>query len=179
MKNLSLSTLLLCMLAPLVGQAREPLTDHVLIAPYEGSTIRRKQVKEFDEYQAFKGMDASGKQATGLQLEGKITKILYKIPPERSILEIYRNYEDAVNRAGAEILYSCDQKKQECAKRYAAPTLQKYSDIHSISNLAGRYLLARVEQDEHTAYIAIAVGQISTDIHVIEVKKKHWGKGFY
>ena len=64
-------------------------------------------------------MDATGKEATGLALEGKITKILYKKPQERSILEVFRNYEEAVIRSGVEILYSCDQKKLECVQRYA------------------------------------------------------------
>lgn len=53
--------------------------------------------------------------------------------------------------------------------------MQKYSDIHSISNLKGRYLLSRFSRDKDTAYLAIAVGQTFTDIHVIEVKKMDVG----
>ena len=44
-----------------------------------------------------------------------------------------------------------------------------------MQNLAGRYLLARLDQDEHTAYIAIAVGAASTTVHVIEVKAMDTG----
>ena len=119
----------------------EPLTDHALISAYEGSTMRRKKVIEFDEYTAFTGMDESGKAPTGLTLEGRITTMLYDRPKERSILEVFRNYELALSNAGAEVLYRCDQAKGECAKRYAGPTLQKYSGIMSVSNLAGRYAL--------------------------------------
>ncbi|MEM7000659.1 MAG: OmpA family protein [Pseudomonadota bacterium] len=160
---------------PALG-AREPRTDHPLIQAYEGSTIRRKTVTEFDEYAAFTGMDATGKEPTSLSLEGKITKILYTAPKNRSVLEVFRNYEAAVLAAGAEIIYTCDQKKKECVARYAGPTLQKLSDIHSISNLAGRYLLAKLQQEEQTAYIAVAVGPASSTIHVIEVREMETGK---
>jgi len=152
------------------SEAREPLTDHPLIAPYEGSEIRRKKVQEFEEYNAFMGMDETGKEPQGIALEGKVTKLFYNKPKERSILEVFRNYEQAIAQEGAEILYTCNQEKKECVARYAGPTLQKYSDIHAISNLKGRYLLARFTRDDNTAYVAVAVGQTFTDIHVIEVK---------
>ena len=163
-------------LASPASAAREPLTDHPLVSPYEGSEIRRKKVIQFDEYDAFTGMDDSGKNPTGLALEGKVTKVFYNKPKDRSILEVFRNYETAVVQSGAEILYTCNQEEKECVERYAGPTLQKYSDIHAISNLAGRYLLARIRQEEQTAYVAIAVGQNFTDIHVIEVQEMETGK---
>lgn len=175
MKHLTTSAFLLCVALPAFSQGRAPLTDHPLILPYEGSTIRRKDVKEFDEYSAFMGMDEAGKEPKGLALEGKVTKILYTKPKERSILEVFRNYEDAVKQNGAEILYTCNQEKLECVTRYAGPTFQKFSDIHSISNLEGRYLLAKIEDAERTAYVAIAVGQSFTDVHVIEVKNMDVG----
>ncbi len=152
------------------AQGRAALTDHPLVSPYEGSEIRRKSVQEFDEYLAFTGMNEDQSEPTGLELEGRVTKIFYTKPKDRSILEVFRNYEQAVTRAGAEILYTCDQEKKECVERYAGPTMQKASDIHAISNLKGRYLLAKIEQAENTAFVAIAVGQTFTDVHVVEVR---------
>ncbi len=157
------------------AQGRAALTDHPLVSPYEGSEIRRKDVKEFDEYNAFMGMDESGKTPTGPTLEGRVTQLFYTKPKERSILEVFRNYELAVKRAGATILYTCNQEKYECVKAYAGPTLQKFSNLHAISNTKGRYLLAQFEEGEQTAYVAIAVGQSFTDVHVIEVKKMDEG----
>ena len=174
LKQFILATLLLCLALPAFAQ-RTPRTDHPLISPYQGSEIRRKDVKEFDEYNAFTGMDDSGTEPTGIALEGKVTKILYTTPKERSILEVFRNYENAIAQAGAEVLYTCNQEKKECVERYAGRTFQEFSDIHSMSNLSGRYLLAQIAQDEQTAYVAIAVGQSSTTIHVIEVKKMELG----
>ena len=57
-------------------------------------------------------MDESGKEPTGIALEGKVTKILYTTPNERSILEVFRNYENAIAQAGAEVLYTCNQEKK-------------------------------------------------------------------
>ncbi len=175
-KNIVFIMVLSLLIIPGFSSARKPLTDHSLIAPYEGSIIKRKNVRAFDKYNAFTGMDKSGKQPIGIPLEGKITKILYKKPKQRSILEIFRNYQAAVKKAGAKILYTCNQEKNECGRRYVAPTMQKYSGIYSISNLKGRYLLARIKQGSNTAYVAIAVGQTFTDIHVIEVKSMDTGK---
>ena len=158
---------LLCLAAV---QAAEPKTDHPLVSPYEGSKLRKKQVIECDRYDAFMGMDASGKEPTGLALEGKITKILYDRPKDRSILEVFRNYEQAMAQAGVEILFRCDQEQRECAKSYAAVVMNKYSGLSAVSNTGGRYLLGRLDNGEATAYIAIGVGVNFTDVHVIEVQ---------
>lgn len=172
-KQLALAAVLAVFALPAHAQADK--SDHPLVSPYEGSIVRRKDVKEFDEYQAFTGMDDTGKEPMSIDLEGKVTKLLYTTPKDRSILEVFRNYEAAVLQAGAEIIYSCDQGKYECARSYAGPTFQKVSDIHSMQNLSGRYLLARLEQNESTAYIAIAVGAASTTVHVVEVKAMDTG----
>jgi outer membrane protein OmpA-like peptidoglycan-associated protein len=84
---------------------------------------------------------------------------------------VFRNYEAAVEAIDAEILYTCNQEKYECAKSYAGPIMQKASGLNAILNVAGRYLLARVDDGDHVAYVAIAVGPSFTDIHVIEVRK--------
>ncbi len=108
-------------------------------------------------------------------LEGKVTKLYYSQPRDRSIYEIFENYKQALENGGASILYQCDQKKYECAKSYAGPTLQKFSGINSISNLVGSYLLARLESAGKVTYIAIAVGQQFTDVHVIELTEMDEG----
>lgn len=155
--------------------AFEAESDHVLVTPYEGSTLRRKNVQEFDQYNAFLGMDETSEIPLGLKLEGKVSKFYYSHPKERSIFEIFENYKQALTQGGAKILYQCDQKKYECAKNYAGPTLQKHSGINSISNLVGSYLVAKFEKSEQVAYIAIGVGQQFTDIHVIEMTQMDKG----
>ncbi|MBV1910699.1 MAG: OmpA family protein [Kangiellaceae bacterium] len=155
--------------------AVEVETDHVLVKPYDGSTLRRKNVQEFDRYSAFLGMDETLENPLSLPLEGKVSKLYYSHPKERSIFEIFENYKQALSNAGAKVLYQCDQRKYECAKNYAGPTLQKVSGINSITNLVGSYLLAKLEKSDQVAYVAIAVGQQFTDIHVIEITQMDKG----
>ncbi len=175
MKRIILLIALSVLMIDANAQGRADLTDHPLVSPYEGSDLRRKDVKEFDEYNAFMGTDESGKEPTGLALEGRVTRLFYTKPKDRSILEVFRNYETAVKQAGATILYTCNQEKYECVKAYAGPALQKFSGLHAMANTVGRYLLAKIEQGEQTAYVAIVVGQTFTDIHVVEVKKMDEG----
>ena len=78
--------------------AKKGKTDHPLVKPYEGSKIYSKDVKEFDEYNVFKGWDKATKKYNTQTLEGKITGIRYKNPPERSVLELYRNYQSALEK---------------------------------------------------------------------------------
>ncbi len=145
-------------------------TDHPLLRAYEGSVLRKKDVKEFDEYQAFRGYDNEAKEVIGEVLEGKVTRIFYGNPKDRSVLEMFRNYETALKSAGAEILYQCNQKKYECAKQYAGVVVNKYNGMSSISNTGGRYMLAHLAQEGGTAYVAVGVNKMFTDIHVVEIK---------
>lgn len=166
---------LLLMLCVTQANAAPDKTDHPLISSYEGSNLRKKDVKEFDEYRTFEGIDAKTGEPVGTDLEGKVTRIVYKNPAKRSVLEMYRNYEAALKKAGAEILHQCNQAKYECAKRYAQSVLGKHSKITTISNTAGRYILGKVKQDDHVAYVAIAVGPSFTQIDVVEIKAMDTG----
>ena len=103
--SLSLGSMLI---APRVN-AVEPISDHSLVNPYEGSQLRRKNIQEYDEYNAFLGMDESGEKPIDLELKGKVTKLVYSQPKDRSILEVYTNYQQALEQAGANILYQCNK----------------------------------------------------------------------
>ena len=81
-------------------------TDHPLVSRYPGSTIARKNVQEYTEYKLVSGLDDKG-SVTGPTLEGKVTRILYQKPKERSNLEIMRNYEAALEKVGMETIWSC------------------------------------------------------------------------
>lgn len=166
---------LLLMLCVTPANAAADKSDHPLISSYEGATLRKKDVKEFDEYRTFEGTDTKSDEPVGTDLEGKVTRIVYKNPAKRSVLEIYRNYEAALQKAGAEIVHQCNQAKYECVKRYAQGALNKHSKISTITNTAGRYILGKVTQDDHVAYVAIAVGPSYTQIDVVEIKAMDTG----
>lgn len=156
--------------------ARKEKTDHPLVTPYAGSSIYSKDVKQYDEYRVFKGWDKAEKKYNTQTLEGKITKILYKNPPERSVLELYRNYQDALEQQGVSILYECNQANMECVDGYVGAHLRQEFGIHAIGNKSGRYVFAKLDQEEQIAYLALAVGEQNTDVHVVEMKKMETGK---
>ena len=81
--------------------------DHPLISRYAGQTIMRFDVKEFDPYNLVLSVDKSGAPEKVKNLEGKVTRILYRNPPGRSTTEIFRNFEDGLRRGGAQILFTC------------------------------------------------------------------------
>ena len=156
--------------------AKKVKTDHPLVSPYTGSSIYSKHVKQFDEYTVFKGWDKAAKQYNTQYLEGKVTKILYKNPPERSILELYRNYKSALEKDGVSLLYECNQKRKECVDGYVGAHLRQQFGISAIGNKDGRYMFAKLQQEEQVAYIVLAVGNQSTDVHVIEMKQMETGQ---
>jgi len=87
--------------------------DHPLVTRYRGSVIDGYEVKDFDSYtlplgSAVKNDEGERVPSEKAVLEGKITRILYRGPEDRSTLEILRNYQTALEAAGFEILFSCD-----------------------------------------------------------------------
>jgi len=119
MRKTPLSGLILCLTlvctSPAVTQNTEDSpgsSDHPLVTRYTGSIIDGYEVKDFASYTLPLGpavRDASGgRSATeSATLEGKITRILYRGPEERSTLEIVRNYQSALEAAGFETVFRC------------------------------------------------------------------------
>jgi OOP family OmpA-OmpF porin len=154
-----------------VSSAKKVYTDHPLIAAYEGSKIYSKKNKEYDEYELFMGYDKQQKAYISQTLEGKITQILYVNPAERSALEIYRNYQQAIDKEGAEIIFECNQKKNlQCMNSYVGANLRSKFNINSIGNNTGRYMVSKLKNEQYSAYLVIGVIDKYTDIHVIEVR---------
>jgi outer membrane protein OmpA-like peptidoglycan-associated protein len=86
--------------------------DHPMVTRYEGSVIDGYEIHDFNEFTLPLGPavwndDGVRVPEEKAQLEGLITRILYRGPAERSSLEILRNYQSALVGAGFEILYTC------------------------------------------------------------------------
>jgi len=84
--------------------------DHPVLSRYPGSYITHYSQRKFDEYFLLLGPVRSGsdrdiQSAKTRKLEGKITNITYQCPKDRSTLEVYKNYELALKRAGFKVLY--------------------------------------------------------------------------
>lgn len=81
--------------------------DHPLISRYTGASIIGFQEKTFDEFELPLGPLNGGKLTKSQRLQGKLTRLLYVAPAQRSTLEVFANYEQALARAGFQVLFSC------------------------------------------------------------------------
>jgi len=132
---------------------------HPLITPFEGSYIEGQEVKEFDEQQLVIGKVQPDGTVKTEKLEGKVTKIDYHDPDNRSSLERIRNYEQALKKGGFEIIYSCS--KEECGPEIQIETIGYYPPE--------RYLTAFLKRKEGNVWVGVFVAAGPwTKIRVVE-----------
>ncbi|MEO8230954.1 MAG: OmpA family protein [Ignavibacteriota bacterium] len=101
-----------------------------------------------------------------VKLEGKITRVDYQDPDNRSSLERMRNYEQALKQAGFEIKFSCS--KEECGPEIHIESLGYYPPE--------RYLTAFQKRKEGNFWIGVSVAAGPwTKIWVVEEKPMETG----
>lgn len=71
--------------------------DHPALSRYAGSWLVATESKEFDAAT----IPSGPKDGQTASLEGRITRLFYLAPAGRSVLEVQRNYEQALEKAGA------------------------------------------------------------------------------
>jgi outer membrane protein OmpA-like peptidoglycan-associated protein len=149
------------------------IADHPLVSSYPGSQAGRQNQEDFAEYQLVTGIDTDGWQPTGEKLEGRVTRTSYYSPRDRSILEIFRNYEQALAGAGFEILWKCEAA--DCGPSWAGSAWSRYNGMTTTSGQDKRYLAARLDTGETVAYVAVMVNKNRHEIDVIEVQEMETG----
>ncbi|MGM4956512.1 OmpA family protein [Bradyrhizobium barranii] len=102
-------------LAPAVARAAMPADapdarDHALISRYAGSWLVAQDVQGFDQV----GMPRGSQNGEVVKVEGRVTRLFYLAPAGKSALEVQRNYEQALERAGAARQDSC---AEDCGAR--------------------------------------------------------------
>lgn len=134
--------------------------DHPVVSRYQGSEIKDYDFREFDEYTLLLGkvVRAPGepdnrKAEESEKLEGKVTKISYYLPEDRSTLEVFKNYEDALTEAGFEVLYTCSNK--ECGGRDFNHEVVEYNSMFGDNYSDQRYLAAKLARAEGDVYVSL------------------------
>lgn len=169
------------LLAPIVLMWHLPATlfaqNPPVISPFPDATVISHSEAAFDEFELPVGPSLNQKFVKTLHLEGKHTFTRYTNPEEHSTLEIARNYESALLKAGFQILFSC--KKSQCGSGgyvstqwmgYFEPSHSTYPDI--------QYLAAKLSRPEGDVYVAVhvaAADSASTYVNIIEVKPLETG----
>jgi outer membrane protein OmpA-like peptidoglycan-associated protein len=89
-------------------------SDHPLLTRFPGAVITKYRQAAYDEYQLPLGKHL-GKQgfARSEKVTGKYTGTEYTVPEGHSVIEVFENYQEALVKAGFEILYGC-VKVPEC-----------------------------------------------------------------
>jgi OmpA-OmpF porin, OOP family len=147
--------------------------DHPLLTRYPESKLTSRKVEDFASYLLITGQDAKATAFATESIEGKLTRLVYENPPDRSTLEIYRNYRQALESAGAEILYSCEEKA--CGPAYSASRWNQANGLFAASDGDPRYLAARLTKGDAKAYVAVMVGKRRTQLDVVEIEKMDTG----
>jgi OmpA-OmpF porin, OOP family len=192
--------LLLTLLAAPEGRAQlRDMTgsqDHPLISRYAGSIILADDSREFDEFVIPLGPIRRLDTVSGIEIEptesqrveGRVTRILYVAPENRSPLEVLRNYEQELQKVGFRTLYSCS--RAECggedgwlSEHYLYGNDRELSDAPpGASGVPGqiseyafsfprdqRYLAAKLTRPEGDVYASVYVATEAFD-HFPETK---------
>lgn len=86
--------------------------DHPALTRFVGAEIRAYEHKDYDEALMPDRPIPEESEAKGLELEGKLTRISYRIDGRKSALEVYRNYQGALQAGGFKTLFECKGDEQ-------------------------------------------------------------------
>ncbi len=179
-RTVFVACLLLGLSAPFAAgqdQDVEGSKDHPLISRYPGSVIKNYLTKEFDEFTLPLSKVVDQKFAKSQHLEGKVTRIVYGAPQGRAVLEVFRNYQGALKKAGFETLFTCGP--QDCygsgsssARVYGSGDYDDYwGPDHGI-----HYVSAKLARPEGHVYVSLLVDdqggnfRPNVEMYVIEMK---------
>ena len=138
--------------------------DYPGIGRFAGSIITGYRVKDFDASSLQAAPFKNGKPTDARRLEGRITRIAYRTNPGPSILEVSRNFETQLAKAGFETLLVCDT--DQCGgipfseKIDSLPIPQMWVDGFNYHYYAGR----KTEGGRET-YTAVLVSANNNNIH--------------
>ena len=83
-------------------------SDYPEVGRFEGSEITRYETETFAQTTFATGpvLSAEDVEDTANTVEGRVTRILYRVPPGVSALEVFRNFEATIEGAGYESIFS-------------------------------------------------------------------------
>lgn len=159
--------LVLLVTAPLSAQT----TKIPFLTPYPGSSTATPRVVEYDEYQLMVG--PTGKKGPKLEkLAGRVTRVSMRGPKDRSPLEIFTNYEEALRKAGFSTVYRC--ANWDCGQG----DTKEFGYFNSNDTVVNYYIAAKKNSPNGPVYIGVSVRDKYspyTTINVIEVKPMQTG----
>lgn len=191
---------------PAYAEATEPVADidgakdNALVKRYEGSFIVSYEKFSYTDFRVPlsplkpsadpDARDTHNNRVSApdklIEVEGALTRLAYVLPPERSPLEVLRNYQDVIEAAKGQILFEC--KKEECggaSDRSSSGgggdmSLMMFffheSDIKDASFSNGacaltagvtdqRFFAAKIVQETGDAYVTVQTFSLNDDLY--------------
>jgi outer membrane protein OmpA-like peptidoglycan-associated protein len=138
--------------------------DHPLVSRYPGSTIIEYLDKHFEGVDVPTGpvitSDGKYQWKSSERAEGQYTRIRYRSPAGRNALEVFRNFQAALQEAGFKTLYTCDLA--------ACDNLSFHKFTSNDGVLSGN----RAQEHFVTAKLASAKGTVYVQVYVTE--NRNW-----
>ena len=113
--------ILIFSLLPVQAQDVGGSQDHPILTRFPGSTILHYNHKDFDEIGFPIGKVK--RDMNLLPLAGELTQILYKVPEQWTVLQVFRNYEKALKDSGFEFVYLMNDTR---ASRWYSRDTQRF-----------------------------------------------------
>jgi OOP family OmpA-OmpF porin len=152
--------------------------DHPLVTRYPGSRIAEYSQKEYDELTLPLGPAKEDAFPKSQHLEGKWTRIVYEAPSGRSLLEVFRNYEAALQGSRFQNLFTC--ANQECGDSGSVKLNPAVDDRWSPYSWPLRHLSTKLSRPAGDVYVSIHVlavenSPVETTLHILEMKPMEVG----
>ncbi len=150
--------------------------DHPAVKPYAGSVAARRDDDGFKAYTFVVGVNEKGKTdeeiLQTLKVDGKVTRLSYENPKDRSAHEIYTNYREGLEKGGFKILFACAEK--ECGPSFATSRWGRVTGMRYYSPVQ-RYIAAKATKDGQDIYAAILVAKLRHQVEIVEVTQMEKG----
>jgi hypothetical protein len=138
--------------------------DYPGIGRFAGSVITGYAVKDFDAARMQAASFKDGQPTDPRRLEGRIIRIAYRTNPGPSILEVSRNFETQLAKAGFETLLACDT--DACG---AIPFTESVDTLPIpqmwVDGFNYRYYAGRKTEGGRETYASVVVSQNNQDIY--------------
>jgi OmpA-OmpF porin, OOP family len=160
---------IVALLLPAMAAAQQPrdvpgAKDYAGIGRFKGSVVTGYDVKDFDAAQLQGAPFRDGKATDARRLEGRVTRIAYRTGKGPSMLEVARNFESQLAKAGFATLLACDTDAcggipfTEAVDVLAIPQMW-------IDGFNYRYYAGRKAQDGRETYVSVLVSVNNDDIY--------------
>lgn len=151
---------------PAIAQTRDVpgAKDYAGIGRFKGSIVTGYDVKDFDAARLQGAPFRDGKPTDARRLEGRVTRIAYRTGKGPSMLEVARNFENQLAKAGFERLIACDTDACGGIPFAEAVDVLPIPQMW-IDGFNYRYYAGRKAQDGRETYVSVLVSINNDDIY--------------